>query len=953
MFQSPSSSNSSETVDTTASRIPPCILPRDQWPEILVGPIVRRVDDGTKVGPQQAPPSVSVFLGLSVPRFAQLLIYEGNASPSGRTPILSSTVVAPVSVGASLHLVMPRVESTKLVRGKVYGYDIVLSDTAVGPSASVTTLGSAGLLDDPKFPLGYAKGKLPSFVLPEPLPALRVVHASCRKPHGGGPDALSTLDLILEKNVNKLANRPQQLFLTGDQIYADDVAIALLNTLAPLGRMLLGWQEEIALPANKKEGGKSSVNYTDAAVAPGERSDFLFRQTGKPETHYAANHLLFFGDFCAMYVMAWSPALWLKDSNGDVVMTAFDEFKEIEVPDTFSDKAALIPGQPFDESALDSFTQSFVAAATEQWDSTTPLLDYAKTLPRIRRSLANIATLMIFDDHEVTDDWYLNGELWLRFRGSMVGRRVLRNALMAYAMFQDWGNRPTDYIQSGPYQDLMGKIVYTNTSGINSTNHTCCDSLLDIGPPSPTARPNMLATPHANGRLLWNYAIAWTDHVVCALDTRTWRYFPDSQLLNTTQDALALASWLAPDAIVRTAASAGSELAQQLQEGTLKLNAHLIQKDAMATQAALAAALLSKGGDNKRTLFVISAAPVFGFYIVELLQKTFMLKDGANNGPEESGAEVRDNEPWIGSPEATANLLGFFSAQPTIFLSGDVHYAYSTLVEWSLGNKQQKFLQLCSSAAKNSEPLTEVLALTDHITDAFGSGGLGGAYRVVTLLAGTSIDAGGVIFNADPAAQSRFVEDVEDKVFAVLGDKLGAPVSEVLDLPQDLLDQATYSFKTYLHHPWRLLLGDLLVDAPTDATKLYEILNNPVVGIGCTPTSLEDDISAARNYGQDRINKARAVGHWYEDFRPFASSWLSGFSAMDQRYIGEWNYISVGHANIGLISFEPAAAGKNTVVHELLWYSNLAQNGAPWLWGAESISKCPLLMTRHTQLWPP
>ena len=84
--------------------------------------------------------------------------------------------------------------------------------------------------------LGYATDQLPTFVAPPPtLPSLRLAHASCRTPHHTGPDALAWLDDQLKPNAPVPADRPQQLFLTGDQIYADDVAGALLPMLNGLG----------------------------------------------------------------------------------------------------------------------------------------------------------------------------------------------------------------------------------------------------------------------------------------------------------------------------------------------------------------------------------------------------------------------------------------------------------------------------------------------------------------------------------------------------------------------------------------------------------------------------------------------------------------------------------------------------------------------------------------------
>ena len=36
------------------------------------------------------------------------------------------------------------------------------------------------------------------------------------------------------------------------------------------------------------------------------------------------------------------------------------------------------------------------------------LTEIKRTLPKVRRALANVPTYMIFDDHEISDDWFLN-----------------------------------------------------------------------------------------------------------------------------------------------------------------------------------------------------------------------------------------------------------------------------------------------------------------------------------------------------------------------------------------------------------------------------------------------------------------------------------------------------------------------------------------------------------------
>ena len=85
---------------------------------------------------------------------------------------------------------------------------------------------------------------LPSFVLPpSDVIQLRIAHGSCRKPHGYGDDAFDALDQIIGADPANPLRRPHQLFLTGDQIYADDVADVLLYMLRDAATALLGWTE--------------------------------------------------------------------------------------------------------------------------------------------------------------------------------------------------------------------------------------------------------------------------------------------------------------------------------------------------------------------------------------------------------------------------------------------------------------------------------------------------------------------------------------------------------------------------------------------------------------------------------------------------------------------------------------------------------------------------------------
>src|SRR5690606_13080885 len=88
------------------------------------------------------------------------------------------------------------------------------------------------------------------------------------------------------------------------------------------------------------------------------------------------------------------------------------------------------------------------------------LVKFANGLSQVRRVLANVPVMMTFDDHEVTDDWNLNLDWVKNVNGSVMGPQVLRNALAAHAIFQDWGNQPEDYQEARLGQQLLTYLTY-------------------------------------------------------------------------------------------------------------------------------------------------------------------------------------------------------------------------------------------------------------------------------------------------------------------------------------------------------------------------------------------------------------------------------------------------------------------------------------------------------------
>lgn len=67
---------------------------------------------------------------------------------------------------------------------------------------------------------------------------------------------------------------------------------------------------------------------------------------------------------------------------------------------------------------------------------------FTKTLPKVRRLMANVPTYMIFDDHDVTDDWNLDLKWREAVYRARLGKRIIANALMAYWLCQGYGNDP-------------------------------------------------------------------------------------------------------------------------------------------------------------------------------------------------------------------------------------------------------------------------------------------------------------------------------------------------------------------------------------------------------------------------------------------------------------------------------------------------------------------------------
>ncbi|MEM1335821.1 MAG: hypothetical protein AAGG08_20430, partial [Actinomycetota bacterium] len=232
------------------------IRPVAQWPRLLAGPIVRRVTTDR----------AHIWICTKMACDARVVLYPDGSSHTATGVLQTGSWTTVSRIGERMFIAVLGVDlPSVLAAGSTVAYDVELRE-----GSTTTGLHELGLLGgsqsdvgaewDAKraeVPLGYTDGRLPSFITPvDHLSAARVVHASCRKPHGGKadePDALHLVDAAIGQSIDGTVDateRPQQLVLTGDQVYADDVAAGLLAAVTQAGDHLLGWEEEVPVVGN-------------------------------------------------------------------------------------------------------------------------------------------------------------------------------------------------------------------------------------------------------------------------------------------------------------------------------------------------------------------------------------------------------------------------------------------------------------------------------------------------------------------------------------------------------------------------------------------------------------------------------------------------------------------------------------------------------------------------------
>lgn len=242
----------------------------------------------------------------------------------------------------------------------------------------------------------------------------QLAHGSCRRPHSDCEDGLVALDRYIAEQAPE--HWPNFLVMTGDQVYVDDVAGPMLQAIHQLAP-LLGIVDE-PLPSAGLNASKlhESIQYyyqREQVLPDVNENDTVlktfFGGIRKPifTTVNGGNHLMSFAEVIAMYLLCWSPTPW--------------RFVQLGVP-----------------TGLGRFQA--------RYERELPLIQtFAQGLEAVQRVLAKVPTAMIFDDHDVTDDWNLSVAWEEAAYNNPLANRIIGNALISYFLCQGWGNAPQHF----------------------------------------------------------------------------------------------------------------------------------------------------------------------------------------------------------------------------------------------------------------------------------------------------------------------------------------------------------------------------------------------------------------------------------------------------------------------------------------------------------------------------
>lgn len=429
----------------------------EQLPDILCGPMVRRLNSQEMVIwlVTSQNNDIQCVIEREAPHSEPGMVFTGQEAHSSRNQnsarIQNSSRIQ-IGTSAFIHTLTYSFQ-TPLEENEVFSYDLILQD---GEAKGLAKTCPFLFLPDQHALQVIYKPRLDS-----------VFHGSCRKPHFPSGDAL--VDVHRELVSRNITERPALLMMAGDQVYVDDVAgpmlVAIHQVIAELGLFPERLQGSVVNDTQSLLA-HAACYYQRTALLPDEEENAklqrrFFASKRKPifTSVNAQNHLITAAEVFAMYLLSWSPAVWrLVDLTHHAVPEPYHQLYEQE---------------------------------------RTEIERFAAGLPDVAAVFAHLPTYMIFDDHDVTDDWNLTRAWEQAAYGHPFSRRIIGNALLGYWLFQGLGNNPADFSAL-----LADQSRYFATDRLDNQ-----DELID--------------------RLLnwsqWHYALA-TEPKIVVLDTRTHRW---------------------------------------------------------------------------------------------------------------------------------------------------------------------------------------------------------------------------------------------------------------------------------------------------------------------------------------------------------------------------------------------------------------------------------------------
>jgi len=357
------------------------MTPTPSLPLVLAGPILRCLE----------PQRLAIWLVGSQPLQPEFLLDQTDISATTRCEVI------PVGEHAFIHLLDIHFDHP-LPSNVALEYNLRLAN-------------GQGIADWAPHLL-YPGASRPSFVLRDRLDQL--LHGSCRKPHHPAADGLLCADRLLAADPRP-EERPAVLLMSGDQVYADDVAGPMLRAIHELIEHLGLFDE--ALDGALVDSGAElyrhpACYYHRADLLPAQEGNETLRERffgGKRKPIFSSsnadNHLVTFAEVMAMYLLVWSPLPWT--------------LVRMDMPEGLTEQRQA------------------------RYQRELPLIEaFRDGLGQVARVMAHLPCLMIFDDHDITDDWNLSAQWEQTAYGHPFSRRIIGNALLGYLLCQGWGNDP-------------------------------------------------------------------------------------------------------------------------------------------------------------------------------------------------------------------------------------------------------------------------------------------------------------------------------------------------------------------------------------------------------------------------------------------------------------------------------------------------------------------------------